>query len=114
MKPKATRIGETKKVVVVEDPYEAPEAPVEVPAEQPTEPVPEPAPANALALLRRIRRLRRRNEEIEVKLRSLVTQARAAGASWADIASVLGVARSSAWERFRDVDEEPARPDAPT
>lgn len=37
-----------------------------------------------------------------------VRTARGAGSSWAEIATRLGVTRQSAWERWRDVDEEPS------
>lgn len=37
-----------------------------------------------------------------------VRNARLARRSWAEIATRLGVSRQSAWERWRDVDEEPA------
>jgi DNA-directed RNA polymerase specialized sigma24 family protein len=105
--PKATRIGKTEKVIVVEDPYDVPEEPVEVPDERPVEEPAEPTrTSNVLEILRRLRRLRRRGDELEDKTRALVADARAAGASWADIAGALGVARSSAWERFRDLEEQ--------
>src|SRR5262249_12131001 len=34
-----------------------------------------------------------------------VKTARVAGASWAEIATMLGVSRQSAWERWRDLDD---------
>lgn len=34
-----------------------------------------------------------------------VRAARGAGASWTDVATMLGVSRQSAWERWRDVDD---------
>lgn len=37
------------------------------------------------------------------RLRETVSQARAAGASWAEIGGVLGVSRQAAQQRFKDV-----------
>ena len=39
-------------------------------------------------------------DEAERELRTAVATARAAGASWADVAARLGVSRQAAWERF--------------
>lgn len=39
-----------------------------------------------------------------------VRSARRRGRSWAEIAIKLGVTRQSAWERWRELDEEPAAP----
>ena len=36
-KSTATRIGETEEIIVVEDPWEAPESPIEIPNEIPSE-----------------------------------------------------------------------------
>jgi hypothetical protein len=41
-----------------------------------------------------------------------VRAARGAGASWTDVATMLGVTRQAAWERWREVDE--AQPTAGT
>jgi PASTA domain len=41
-----------------------------------------------------------------------VRTARGRSKSWAEIATRLGVTRQSAWERWRDLDDEPARPPA--
>lgn len=37
-----------------------------------------------------------------------VRVARRAGASWTDVATMLGVSRQSAWERWREIDEPAA------
>lgn len=42
-----------------------------------------------------------------------VRSARRRGRSWAEIAIKLGVTRQSAWERWRELDEEPAGPQPP-
>lgn len=34
-----------------------------------------------------------------------VRAARGAGASWTDVATMLGVSRQSAWERWHEIDE---------
>ena len=47
--------------------------------------------------------LRRQLEHVEL---SGVKTARAQGRSWAEIATHLGVTRQSAWERWRDLDED--------
>jgi hypothetical protein len=39
-----------------------------------------------------------------------VRDARRAGKSWAEIATRLGMTRQSAWERWRELDEQPASP----
>lgn len=41
-----------------------------------------------------------------------VRAARAAGRSWAEIATMLGITRQSAWEKWRDLDGEDAPPPA--
>ena len=38
-----------------------------------------------------------------------VRAARGRAKTWAEIATRLGVTRQSAWERWRDLDDEPAR-----
>ena len=43
-----------------------------------------------------------------------VRTARRHGKSWAEIATRLGVSRQSAWERWRDVDDEPGEPGVET
>lgn len=53
---------------------------------------------------------RRLLDEIEL---DAVRAARRAGRSWAEIATRLGVSRQSAWERWRELDDEPAAPAAP-
>lgn len=62
-----------------------------------------------LAALSDIGRLRRLLDEAEL---GAVREARRAGKSWAEIATKLGVTRQSAWERWRDLDVEPAEPAA--
>jgi PASTA domain len=42
-----------------------------------------------------------------------VRDARRAGKSWAEIATRLGMTRQSAWERWRELDEQPASPAVP-
>jgi hypothetical protein len=58
-----------------------------------------------LAALSDIGQLRRLLDETELEA---VREARRAGKSWAEIAIKLGVTRQSAWERWRDLDAEPA------
>lgn len=58
-----------------------------------------------LAALSDIGQLRRLLDEAEL---TAVRGARQAGKSWAEIAIKLGVTRQSAWERWRDLDAEPA------
>jgi DNA-binding Lrp family transcriptional regulator len=36
-----------------------------------------------------------------------VRTARSGGASWAEVATMLGISRQSAWERWRDLDGSP-------
>ena len=101
--PRGIRIGETKRVVTVEDPFEAPEAPADAPEPKPTtEPVPDPEPARVLAALRRAR-LRR--DKAEEEIAELVVEARNVGVSWADIGVALGTTRASAWERWHGLIE---------
>jgi hypothetical protein len=40
--------------------------------------------------------------------RNAVGTARSAGASWTDVAVMLGVTRQAAWERWREVDDQAA------
>ena len=63
----------------------------------------------ALAALSDIGTVRRLLDQAEL---SAVRTARRHGKSWAEIATRLGVTRQSAWERWRDLDEEP-REDVP-
>lgn len=58
-----------------------------------------------LGALSDIGQLRRLLDEAELEA---VRDARRAGKSWAEIAIKLGVTRQSAWERWRDLDAEPA------
>jgi hypothetical protein len=58
----------------------------------------------ALAALSDIGTVRRLLDQAEL---SAVWTARRHGKSWAEIATRLGVTRQSAWERWRDLDEEP-------
>jgi hypothetical protein len=58
-----------------------------------------------LGALSDIGQLRRLLDESELEA---VRAARRAGKSWAEIAIKLGVTRQSAWERWRDLDAEPA------
>jgi hypothetical protein len=53
---------------------------------------------HTLVCIQEIRSKMDRNELNTVK------QARAAGLSWTDISTALGVTRQSAWERWREVD----------
>ena len=62
---------------------------------------------DALAALSDIGQLRRLLDEAELEA---VRAARRQGKSWAEIAIKLGVTRQSAWERWRDLDPEPAAP----
>jgi hypothetical protein len=48
---------------------------------------------------------------VDQLLRESVAKARAQGRSWQEIAEALGVSRQSAWERFKQVDEERERED---
>jgi hypothetical protein len=57
----------------------------------------------ALAALSDIGTVRRLLDQAEL---SVVRTARRHGKSWAEIATRLGVTRQSAWERWRDLDEE--------
>ena len=61
-----------------------------------------PQPDGALDALADLALLRRALEVAEL---SAVQAARAAGRSWAEIATMLGVTRQSAWEKWRDLDE---------
>lgn len=60
--------------------------------------------AEPLAALADIAGLRRLLDRMELEA---VRAARRERRSWAEIATRLGVARQSAWERWRDVDDEP-------
>jgi hypothetical protein len=57
---------------------------------------------DAIAALSDLRLVRALLEEVE---REAVLGARQLGRSWASVASMLGVTRQSAWERWRDVVE---------
>jgi hypothetical protein len=77
------------------------------------------SPQEALSALTDVGALRRLLDQAELEA---VRSARGHRSSWAEIATRLGVTRQSAWERWRDldenppptVDESPASPDAPT
>jgi PASTA domain len=58
----------------------------------------------ALAALSDIGTVRRLLDQAEL---AAVRTARRHGKSWAEIATLLGVTRQSAWERWRDLDDEP-------
>jgi PASTA domain len=60
---------------------------------------------DALAALSDIGAVRRLLDQAEL---AAVRSARRHGKSWAEIATHLGVARQSAWERWRDLDDSPA------
>lgn len=60
------------------------------------------AALDALAAVTEVRRVLERAE-----LRA-VRAARRAGRSWTEIATMLAITRQSAWERWRDLDDEPA------
>uniref|UniRef100_UPI0015F0DF9C AsnC family transcriptional regulator n=1 Tax=Pseudonocardia pini TaxID=2758030 RepID=UPI0015F0DF9C len=60
----------------------------------------------ALDALSDIGSLRRLLDRAELEA---VRDARGARRSWAEIATRLGVSRQSAWERWKDLDEEGAR-----
>jgi hypothetical protein len=62
---------------------------------------------DALGALEDISTLRRALDQAEL---AAVATARGAGRSWAEIATMLGITRQSAWERWRDL--EPERPEA--
>lgn len=52
--------------------------------------------------LARLRALRRRRRRLDAEERDLITTARAAGASWQDIAAALGIqSRQGAEQRYR-------------
>jgi hypothetical protein len=61
---------------------------------------------DALADIGRVRHLLDQAELVAVRT------ARRHGKSWAEIATKLGVTRQSAWERWRDLDEDPPSPRA--
>jgi hypothetical protein len=63
----------------------------------------------ALAALSDIGLVRRLLDQAELEA---VRAARRDRKSWAEIATRLGVSRQSAWERWRDLDDEPAAPAA--
>ena len=50
----------------------------------------------------RIATTRRAIEQLEDTLSEAVAEARAAGATWDEVAASLGVARQSAWRRFKE------------
>jgi hypothetical protein len=58
----------------------------------------------ALGALEDISTLRRALDQAEL---TAVAAARGAGRSWAEIATMLGITRQSAWERWRDLEPEP-------
>jgi PASTA domain len=62
---------------------------------------------DALDALSDIGAVRRLLDQAEL---AAVRAARSRSKSWAEIATRLGVTRQSAWERWRDLDEEPAEP----
>jgi hypothetical protein len=64
----------------------------------------------ALDALDDISVMRRVLEQAEL---AAVRTARRAGKSWAEIATMLGVSRQSAWERWRDLDENEGAPTSP-
>jgi hypothetical protein len=66
--------------------------------------------ASALDALADVGYLRHLLDQVEL---SAVRTARRHGRSWAEIATKLGVSRQSAWERWRDLDGEPAPEVAP-
>ncbi|MEW1813082.1 PASTA domain-containing protein [Pseudarthrobacter phenanthrenivorans] len=61
-----------------------------------------PGSAEALGALSDIRQLRYLLDQAEL---AAVQAARRQGSSWAEVAARLGIARQSAWERWRDLDE---------
>ena len=58
-----------------------------------------PEAEKALADIRLVRSL------LDMAELNAVRAARQSGASWTDVATMLGVSRQSAWERWREVDE---------
>lgn len=50
-----------------------------------------------------VREIRQKCDTTELRT---VREARAAGVTWTEIATALGVTRQSAWERFRELDPE--------
>jgi hypothetical protein len=71
------------------------------PAATPGHPDDAASALDALADIGRVRHLLDQAELVAVRT------ARRHGKSWAEIATKLGVTRQSAWERWRDLDEEP-------
>jgi hypothetical protein len=63
-----------------------------------------------LAVLSDVGLVRRLLDDVELEA---VRSARRGRRSWAEIATKLGVTRQSAWERWRDLDVEPAEPARP-
>lgn len=61
-----------------------------------------PEAEKALADIRLVRSL------LDMAELNAVRAARQSGASWTDVATMLGVSRQSAWERWREVDERVA------
>ena len=64
---------------------------------------------DALDALSDIGAVRRLLDQAEL---AAVRDARGRSKSWAEIATRLGVTRQSAWERWRELDDEPVRPPA--
>jgi hypothetical protein len=64
----------------------------------------------ALEAMADIGTLRRLLDQAEL---AAVRAARRSRRSWAEIATQLGITRQSAWERWRELDDEPALPAAP-
>jgi hypothetical protein len=67
------------------------------------DPSPESRGQAAVDALADIAAMRRQLDRAEF---TAVRRARRSGKSWAEIATMLGVTRQSAWERWRDVDDE--------
>jgi hypothetical protein len=65
----------------------------------------------ALNALSDVGAIRRYLDQAELEA---VRVARRGRKSWAEIATRLGVSRQSAWERWKDLDEEPSPPPPPT
>lgn len=63
----------------------------------------ERASTAALNALRSIRSIRQQLDDNEI---AAVRGARAAGASWTEIAQALGVTRQAAWDRWHELDED--------
>lgn len=50
-------------------------------------------------------------EAVALQFDNTVLAARKAGATWAEIGSVLGTTKQAAWERFKDLEEKDVPPD---